>query len=230
MSKMSVEEATYYWFLGLHGGDSLCESYPELETEKARRKAWNDDNLALAKEAMTVYMTTYPEQLCSNLARHQRRAFWLLLQLQHKEPRQQTRARPSYIAAKAYLLANYDSRVPWAPYVMTVPAGWHPGVWYLEMHPEEWADLHSGAVHDPVRFPLLSEVTAAAHAAGRYETTRYTVFGWRKLEEERTYNWQASQRYVMEYFDLKEVLDAEGRVVSSEWAADYQIETERPRL
>ncbi|KAJ7756966.1 hypothetical protein B0H16DRAFT_1721434 [Mycena metata] len=283
MSKMSVEEATYYWFLGMPAGDSLCASYPALKTDKARRRAWNDDNLALAREAMTVYMEAYPEELCVLTSFHPRPAsastipgslfshstsyscylpvYWdpPKIQTRHegftytvtnpfhvaplhefrdsglppfsfKELRQQRRARPSYIAAAAYLFANYDSRVAWAPLVMTVPEGWHPGVWRLNVHPEEREALRSGAVHDPVRFPVISDVTAAAHAAGKFETTRYTIFGWRKLEEEYGMYWRAHQRYIMEHFDLKEVLDAEDRVLSSEWAADYQIETELPRL
>ncbi|KAJ7640831.1 hypothetical protein DFH06DRAFT_1215353 [Mycena polygramma] len=152
--------------------------------------------------------------------------------------------RPVYVAALAYILANYDSRVPWKPRVITVPDGWHPGVWRFCMHPEEQA-LHSppGAqgsdrvseipaeLHDPVRFPLMSDVRAAAKAAGKHEQTRYTVFGWRKIKEmDEDCDIFAKQRYLFEHFDLKQVLDEEKRVLSSEWAPDYQIETEKPRL
>ncbi|KAJ7640832.1 hypothetical protein DFH06DRAFT_1477750 [Mycena polygramma] len=153
--------------------------------------------------------------------------------------------RPVYVAAVAYILANYDAREAWKSITITVPEGWHPGVWPYQIHPDEQA-LHSppgaklvdrvseipAALHDPVRFPLMSDVRAAAKAAGKHERTRYTIFGWRKMEEREQTCWDiwAKQRYLVEHFDLKQVFDKEKRVLSSEWAPDYQIETEMPRL
>ncbi|KAJ7186764.1 hypothetical protein C8R46DRAFT_279405 [Mycena filopes] len=161
----------------------------------------------------------------------------------YKQWLQQCNSRPSYVKALAYLFANYDSRVPWKPITLTVPEGWHLGVWPYVTHPDEQAlyppppgfdrlDQIPAGMHDPVQFPVMSDVRAAAKAAGKHERTRYTLIGWRKMEEREQTCWDIweKQRYMVEHFDLKQVFDKDKRVVSSEWAADYQIETQMPRL
>ncbi|KAJ7161091.1 hypothetical protein C8R46DRAFT_1038254 [Mycena filopes] len=141
-------------------------------------------------------------------------------------------------AVNAYILANADSRVPLQPQKprsLTVPETWFPGVWPMARSPWEMA-LHDGLplnvprenydalpdeLHDPVRFPLLSDVRKAAVAQGKDKKIRYTLSTLPKQEAlKRNGDWRDRQHFFAEHFDLKEVLDAKGRVLSSESGGD----------
>ncbi|KAJ6473630.1 hypothetical protein C8R47DRAFT_716842 [Mycena vitilis] len=240
--------------------DILSALYPTLRAQHHRKEAWIADNNELFREAIARCIAAHPEDFprgasvdpsgsifschvsdcyhCDPITiLHRHQGFtYKMLELWN---------RPVYVAAEAYILANYDAREAWKPITITVPEGWHPGVWPYQIHPDEQA-LHSppgaklfdrvseipAGLHDPVRFPLMRDVRAAAKAAGKLEQTRYTIFGWRKMEEREQTCWDilAKQRYLVEHFDLKQVLDEEKRVLSTEWAPDYEIETEMPRL
>ncbi|KAJ7161068.1 hypothetical protein C8R46DRAFT_359183 [Mycena filopes] len=145
-------------------------------------------------------------------------------------------------AATAYIFANADSLVPWRPRSITVPETWFPGVWPMARNPWE-AALHDGLplnvvrenydalpdeLHDPVRFPLMSDVRKAAAAQGKDKQIRYTLSEWRTLEGFNTIqDWCARQHYYAEHFDLKEVLDAQGRIVSSERGVCHEARISR---
>jgi hypothetical protein len=95
--------------------------------------------------------------------------------------------------ALEYLRAHADSRTPVKPIVFTVHDGWQADV--------------------------VGQWPAEARKKNR---VRYTLYDWRKHEEYHNYpDLIARRHYFSEQYDLKEVLDPEGNVVSSEVATDY---------
>jgi hypothetical protein len=94
--------------------------------------------------------------------------------------------------ALEYLRAHADSRTPVEPIVFTVHDGWQADV--------------------------VGQWPAEALKKNR---VRYTMYDWRKHEEYHSQpDWIACQHYFSEQYDLKEVLDPEGNVLSSEVATD----------
>jgi hypothetical protein len=112
--------------------------------------------------------------------------------------------------AFAYLQAHCDSRVAVEPMVFHVSATWNPDVFPGDRHPDST---------DSVILPTWRAVAETDKGKGR---VRYTLYGWRKRQAYGdAYDWRARQRYFSEHYDLREVLDVEGRVVSSEHGTDF---------
>jgi hypothetical protein len=115
-----------------------------------------------------------------------------------------------------YLQAHCDSRETVKPMVFTVPAAWHPDVFAGETHPDAVPD----APHDAAAFPVWRDAKEASVGKGKI---RYTLYGWRKRDAYTNGDtWRERQHYFAENYDLKEVLDTEGKVVGSERRTDSQ--------
>ncbi|KAJ7499620.1 hypothetical protein FB451DRAFT_1162086 [Mycena latifolia] len=107
---------------------------------------------------------------------------------------------PDAEAALRYLIAHHDAQRRVPPLVATFRARWVPG-----------------------DDPRLSQ-EPLEEGEGRI---RYTLHGWRKREaHQMTPEYHERVRYIFEHWDTKEVLDAEGNVLSSEQAPTYRPEIE----
>jgi hypothetical protein len=105
--------------------------------------------------------------------------------------------------ALEYLRAHADSRAPVKPIVVTVRGGWQADV--VQAFSGQW----------PAETRKKNRV-------------RYTLYDWRKHDEYYSQpDLIACRHYYSEQYDLKEVLDPEGNVLSSEVATDYMQKISR---
>ncbi|KAF8183778.1 hypothetical protein K438DRAFT_2020524 [Mycena galopus ATCC 62051] len=202
---MELVEAIRWAVIG-PTGRKLEEMYPHLSTNKERKEAWAADNRDSIREATMVLLAARPDRFPpgTNLeptgSPFQRSSpggfipiYWnpSTIWLEHE--------------AFAYSM-EYRARVPAnalrhahpvEPLKMTVHAGWDP---LTEL---------------PPTLPLPESVSLEGRV-------RYTLSDWRKRRVHHTApNILAVQRYYLENYDLKEVLDVEGNVVRSEEGEKY---------
>ncbi|KAJ7233753.1 hypothetical protein C8J57DRAFT_1532065 [Mycena rebaudengoi] len=241
---MSLAEAIPWVYPGRYNrpefNRSLQELYPDLPTDRARMQAWVKVHESSIRAATSVFLAAHAndlyvipppaslsapnphslyspsgittDDLGSLFARCVPEQFHVpiywnppMIQYQHEEFVYDV-STPEHVAALhairdwptalAYLLTHYDTRRPLDPVVCTVTDGWDP--------------VAEGA-------PMPTE----AFSQGKPKI-RYTLVDWRKQRAAYVI-WEipAVQRYYEEHYDLKEVLDAEGNLVSCERAADY---------
>ncbi|KAJ7672621.1 hypothetical protein DFH06DRAFT_1176959 [Mycena polygramma] len=105
---------------------------------------------------------------------------------------------------------------------------WAAAVSYIHAHCDSRTAIQPLVI--TVRAVLLPD---EANGQGKY-TVRYTLHGSRKRHEymyARAYDWpailRARHRYLTDHYDLKEVLDADGKVISSELGINSRHELER---
>ncbi|KAJ7910653.1 hypothetical protein B0H13DRAFT_600854 [Mycena leptocephala] len=221
---MSLTEASRLVRLGPRDPElRLEELYPDLTTVERRRDAWLEDNGDSMKEAMTLFISARPEMFppgttldptgsifyCSGPGSYDLPIYWnpATISYEHEAfvyivsaPHHVAalHAIPNKDAAFAYLFKHWDKRRPVQPMWMTVHTGWDP-----ENEP-------AGPI--PESAPLEGRV-------------RYTLSDWRKRRAVRNISDRlTSQRYYLVHYDLKEVLGAEGQVVSSERGEEYVSE------
>jgi hypothetical protein len=101
---------------------------------------------------------------------------------------------------------------------MTFPGTWHVDVFFGSRHPEEALEYdRSDNIphhrHDAAAFPTMDDVKKSGEGMGK---VRYTIFGRNRAAYRRADGWRAKNRYVGEHYDLKEILDPAGNVVSTE--------------
>ncbi|KAJ6584594.1 hypothetical protein B0H19DRAFT_1058991 [Mycena capillaripes] len=202
----------------------LRDVYPDLPTDRARMRAWAKGNEPSIREAMAVLIASKPERFRpgvsidptgSTFVRCSPQEFHIpiywnpdTIWCEHEEfayivstPAHVAalHAIPDRASALAYLQAHFDARTLVSPMQMTVPDGW-----------------------DPVAEGTPAPTTASSQGRAR---TRYTLTDWRKrrVVRNRTQGIDALLRYYQEHYDLKEVLDAEGNLVSCERGAEYTL-------
>ncbi|KAJ6588385.1 hypothetical protein B0H19DRAFT_1248055 [Mycena capillaripes] len=217
MVGMSLKEATEW--VGPEP-NYLEALYPDLSSHDERVQAWLEDNWEAIEEAVGVYIASPefedvdvppasigfdPSGSLFAECRHvgDVPVYWDPPTIEHDiDGYTYTVAAPQHVTtlhafrdrapALAYLQANYDSRTVVKPLVFVVHDGWHADV--VGQWPKD------GKLKNMVR---------------------YTLYAWHKHEEyNRQPDWIACRHYFSEHYDLKEVVDPEGRVVSSELSTD----------
>ncbi|KAJ6531288.1 hypothetical protein B0H19DRAFT_1273494 [Mycena capillaripes] len=198
---MSLWEAKY-WCFGTPQEKTLRTQYPDL-SEDERKMAWIDDNHEKIREGTTAFIAFHADKF---------------------QPSASVDPSGSFFFAQRHVLSPVGLLGPppiigfnheGFAYIVTSPShvaalhafrDWAPALEYLQAHCDSLHPaVQAGAAPDPVAFPTLRD---AVEASG----------GWRKR-----------QRYIAEHYDLKEVLDSEGNVVSSEQGTDI-LEEGPPRL
>ncbi|KAJ7506995.1 hypothetical protein B0H11DRAFT_1969754 [Mycena galericulata] len=223
---MSLEEAVRWIFGGPLDPEFRSTSMdPDIRAvAEQKRRAWFDDNRATLREAMGVLIAARPDRFAPGatldhtgsyfckyedsvtpvywnpaVVEHNHEGFWYYVSTPHRVAA--LHAISDEEPAVAYVLAHYDRRVPVEPLRLFVRRGWD--AWNVR----------------------AAVVEASAHKEAR-PGVRYTLSDWRKLRAlydmtMRGDGLVAVQRYYMAHYDLKEVLDEEGRVVSSERGGEY---------
>ncbi|KAJ7756960.1 hypothetical protein B0H16DRAFT_1885687 [Mycena metata] len=214
------------------------EKIPQDDEVGPEQEAWLKDNDNIIQEAISVYRAhvfpSFPEDTSTQHSgslfsriyiayRHQGFTY-IVSDAEHVAALHAFRNRPSAIV---YLCAHAESRVADDPIVISVPALWHPDVFSGTSHPAE-RTLHQvrvfddvpAALHDAAAFPTFTDVEKANEDRGM-GMVRYTLHGWQKQNMYMSRDgWCAMQHYFTEHYDLKEVLDSEGNVLSSEHGVD----------
>ncbi|KAJ7625071.1 hypothetical protein DFH06DRAFT_1339847 [Mycena polygramma] len=236
---MSLWEA-HMWSNMSPEDDELRALFPTLADDK-RKEAWVDRNRENIREGMKIFLAVHADEFAPGVSidpsgslfgRSQEYlnipVYWDPATItwehegfvysvptpQHVAALHATRTWPT---ALAYIQAHHDSRTAVGPMVFNVPAVWHPDVCPHETHP----DAPPGAPHDANAFPTWRDAQQASKGKGK---VRYTLYGWRKDFDECLLDWRARQHYFSKHYDLKEVLDDDGRVVSSEHGMDRLLE------
>ncbi|KAJ7625046.1 hypothetical protein DFH06DRAFT_1229687 [Mycena polygramma] len=227
--------------------------YPTIATADERQQAWVEDNRQKIEEATTALLAFHAEfppgasvNSSGSFFECSEKSFNVLIYwnpttitLDHddfryvvSEPQHVDAAHAlrDWAAAVSYIHAHCDSRTAIQPLVITVRAVLLPDVLPGCAHPDEGPS----APHDAatLRLPIIHDVKEA-NGQGKY-TVRYTLHGSRKRHEymyARAYDWpailRARHRYLTDHYDLKEVLDADGKVISSELGINSRHELER---
>ncbi|KAJ6588302.1 hypothetical protein B0H19DRAFT_1247987 [Mycena capillaripes] len=214
---MSFEEASA-WVCP--ESDYLSALYPTLTSHEEQVQAWLADNRESVEEAVKVFMANeenFEDIPPEDVSRSPSGSlftictyagyvpiYWDPPTIEHDhEGTMYIVTTPEHVAALhtirdwptalAYLQSHYDSRSAVPPLVFTVPDFWRPDV-----------------------------VIGERPKGKRKYLVRYTLYLWHKHQEfDRQPDWIACQHYFSEHYDLKEVLDPEGReVLSSELGED----------
>jgi len=211
---MTVEEARA-WVCP--DSDPLRAQYPTLALHDERVQAWLRDNREIIEEALAVCIAN--DRGFNNAPPLSRTSSGSLFEIcrrvgyvsvywdppiirRNYEGTTYIVSTPEHVAALhtirdwptalAYLLAHYDSRKAVSPLVLIAHYRWRPDT-----------------------------VVPWPRDAQRKNMVRYTLYSWHKHQEyARQPDWIACQHYFSEHYDLKEVVDPEGRVVSSELGED----------
>ncbi|KAJ7672619.1 hypothetical protein DFH06DRAFT_1320024 [Mycena polygramma] len=199
--------------------DKLASLYPAFASDEEQIDAWVSGNWETIKEAVRVYiacapgfedlgpveMSFEPSGSLFGLCKHAGYVpvYWdpPTIQLDH-EGSTYTVTTPRHVAALhalhdeatalAYLQKHHDSRTAVKPLVFLVHDGWR-------------ADVVGSWPADATKKNMV----------------RYTLYAWNKHQEyDKQPDWVACRRYFSEHYDMKEVVDPEGRVLSSELSSD----------
>ncbi|KAJ7686780.1 hypothetical protein B0H17DRAFT_1203993 [Mycena rosella] len=213
---MTPEEAIP-WVMMCPEDLELVDMYPGLSTYADRQAAWIANNRDIIREATTVLVAADPDNFAAGAtvdrtgSLFEACAAWFYAPLYWNPPTIHHKhegfsytvtapahvaalhAMPSWAAALPYLLAHYDARAAIEPVAFTLPVG------------ATFAEC----------------VLKRAPPAGPQGQVRYTL-EWRKLARFAALDdMYARSDFLAAHFDLKEMLDVEGRVMSSERGADY---------
>ncbi|KAJ7785798.1 hypothetical protein B0H16DRAFT_1875932 [Mycena metata] len=239
-SSMSVLEA-FDWYQKTSIVDQLEAITPEQE-------AWlneNDDSIQEALSVLSYYAQTVSARPQNGSIEHSGSLFSFdppEILFRH-QGFIYTVSNPQHVAvlhtirdwnsALAYIRSHADSRVPDAPFVFTVPATWHPDVFPGASHPGERKlydigprDPLPAALHDADAYPVFCDAKNASEAQG-LGTVRYTLYGWQKRNAYiscQCDGWCTMQHYFAAHYDVKEILDSEGNVLSVESGVDHILQ------
>ncbi|KAJ7028734.1 hypothetical protein C8F04DRAFT_1118517 [Mycena alexandri] len=231
-TSMSEMEAVSRCFASPPSASKLESMCPNVTDHYAREAAWMDENTDEMKEAVMALITCRPDNLY--VARDDDSLISpLTLRRTPSEPGANVEEIGSFFFA-----THSGMRVPiyWNP---TSIVRRHQGFVYTVTSPKHVAALHAFRDWDsalayllanyantrealkptvytvPVGFGLDDPLSKLVGVEG--PRIRYTLFGWQKQDEVwRTNGFYGHLRYYFEHYDLKEELDAEGRVVSRE--------------